>query len=103
MQKAEDKFRAVYVFSGFQFQGGGDALDVFGEAGVVEVWDVQGSERLTTLRGHSDEVYAVEFAPDGLTLATGGRSSRARLAAGELRLYKKRHRRQYPPAVGRQL
>ncbi len=37
MQKAEDKFCTVDVFTGFHFQGSGNVLDIFGKAGVVEV------------------------------------------------------------------
>jgi len=37
LQKAKGKLCAVHIFPGFQFQGGGDVLNIFGEAGMVEV------------------------------------------------------------------
>lgn len=39
--------------------------------GFVRVWSVDSGEMVTKLRGHSDSVYAVRFAPDGLTLISG--------------------------------
>ncbi|HEX7094034.1 MAG TPA: WD40 repeat domain-containing protein, partial [Nitrospiraceae bacterium] len=37
----------------------------------LEYWKT-GARELTTFRGHSHGVWSVAFAPDGLTLASGG-------------------------------
>jgi WD40 repeat protein len=39
--------------------------------GAVHLWDVASGRPLPVLRGHADEAWAVAFAPDGRTLATG--------------------------------
>lgn len=39
--------------------------------GVVELWDTKTGDRLKTLKGHTDYVTAVSFAPGGETLVTG--------------------------------
>ena len=37
----------------------------------MKLWDIRTSKELATLKGHSDAVESVAFAPDGKTLATG--------------------------------
>ena len=41
--------------------------------GTVELWDVQNQQRITTLRGHTDEIRVLTFAPDGKTVATAAK------------------------------
>ena len=41
--------------------------------GTVELWDVQNQQRITTLRGHRDEIRVLAFAPDGKTVATAAK------------------------------
>ena len=41
--------------------------------GTVELWDVLNHQRLTTLRGHTDEIRVLAFAPDGKTVATAAK------------------------------
>ena len=38
--------------------------------GEVKIWDVEKRLALRTIVGHADCIYAVEFAPDGKSLAT---------------------------------
>ena len=38
--------------------------------GTVELWDVQNHQRITTLSGHTNEIWALAFSPDGKTIAT---------------------------------
>ena len=42
--------------------------------GTVELWDVQNQQRITTLRGHTDEIRVLAFSPDGGTVATAAKS-----------------------------
>ncbi|MDE2742100.1 MAG: hypothetical protein OXI58_10955, partial [Gemmatimonadota bacterium] len=35
------------------------------------LWDVESRKPLTTLKGHTGNVYSVAFSPDGATLASG--------------------------------
>ncbi|HEY7422835.1 MAG TPA: protein kinase [Gemmataceae bacterium] len=61
------------------FSPDGRRLATGGEGNTVKIWDVEkGGEPLTTLRGHSKEVYAVAFSPDddeGPWVASGGEDS----------------------------
>lgn len=41
--------------------------------GTVELWDVQNQQRITTLRGHTDEIRVLAFSPDGKTVATAAK------------------------------
>ena len=48
---------------------------------VVRLWDTETGDELATLRGHSGNVYSVEFSPDGTLLASGSLDGTARLWA----------------------
>ena len=48
-------------------------LSGYGES-IIEMWDIETGELLHTLKGHTREVAAITFSPDGRTLATGGLS-----------------------------
>ena len=39
-------------------------------SGTVELWDVLNHQRIATLQGHTDEIRALTFSPDGKTVAT---------------------------------
>ena len=47
---------------------------VVGAYGPIQLWDVDTTERLSTLRGHTGEVNALAFSPDGGTFASGVRN-----------------------------
>jgi WD40 repeat protein len=45
------------------------------EDNTVQIWDLEADRSIVTLRGHSDDVYAVVFSPDGRWIATAGADS----------------------------
>ena len=45
----------------------------------VEIWDVADARSLKALRGHSDDVLSLAFAPDGKLLATGSKDRTIRI------------------------
>src|SRR5262249_11989689 len=47
------------------FSPDGRRLATGGEENTVKIWDVQAGRELYPLRGHSGEIYAVAFSPDG--------------------------------------
>jgi WD40 repeat protein/serine/threonine protein kinase len=64
------------------FSPDGRRLATGGEGYTVKIWDVEkGGEPLTTLRGHSKEVYAVAFSPidERPWVASGGEDSRVNI------------------------
>jgi WD40 repeat protein len=64
------------------FSPDGRRLATGGEGNTVKIWDVEkGGELLTTLVGHSKEVYAVAFSPndDGRWVASGGEDSKVKI------------------------
>jgi ribosome assembly protein 4 len=48
-------------------------------AGVVQVWDIHTRKLKVELPGHADEVYAVDWSPDGATVASGGKDQVVKL------------------------
>jgi WD40 repeat protein/serine/threonine protein kinase len=72
------------------FSPDGRRLATVVEGNTVKIWDVEkGGEPLTTLRGHSKEVYAVAFSPDdeGRWVASGGEDGKVKIwdsRSGEL-------------------
>ena len=46
---------------------------------TLKVWDVKSEKIKSDLPGHDDEVYAVDWAPDGQQVASGGKDKKVRL------------------------
>lgn len=46
---------------------------------TLKVWSVSSCKLAADLPGHSDEVYAVDWAPDGKRVASGGKDKMVRL------------------------
>lgn len=63
--------------AGLAFSPSGMLLAIGGKEPTV--FDVASGRRLATLRGHTDEVYAVAFLPDGSRMATGSNDRTIRL------------------------
>jgi ribosome assembly protein 4 len=40
---------------------------------IMQVWDVRSRKLLVDLPGHADEVFAVDWSPDGSSVASGGK------------------------------
>jgi WD40 repeat protein len=40
--------------------------------GDLRLWDVETGRQVATLHGHDSDILAIEFSPDGRTLAAGG-------------------------------
>lgn len=45
---------------------------------TLKVWDVKTCKLAMDLPGHADEVYAVDWAPDGKAVASGGKDKAVR-------------------------
>ena len=54
------------------FSPNGDIIAIGEKDGSISLWQIEGMERISTLEGHSDEVTALCFSPDGKLLASGG-------------------------------
>lgn len=46
---------------------------------IVQVWDVHKRGLCMDLPGHGDEVYAVDWSPDGTRVASGGKDKLLKL------------------------
>jgi ribosome assembly protein 4 len=46
---------------------------------TLKCWDVRTGKMATDLPGHADEVYAVDWSPDGQRVGSGGRDKAVRL------------------------
>jgi ribosome assembly protein 4 len=46
---------------------------------TLKVWDVQKRKLMFDLPGHADEVYAVDWSPDGERVASGSKDRRLRI------------------------
>jgi WD40 repeat protein len=45
---------------------------VTGDAQFVKIWDASSGQLIQSLAGHSDDVWAVAYSPDGMRIASGG-------------------------------
>ena len=45
----------------------------------VQVWDLRTRKLMVDLPGHADEVYAVDWSPDGSSVASGGKDKVVKL------------------------
>jgi WD40 repeat protein len=66
--------RAAQVALRLAFSPDGRRLVAGGEENTVKIWDVQSSEELKSLRGHTGDVWAAAFSPDpgGRWVASAG-------------------------------
>lgn len=46
---------------------------------TLKVWDVKNRKMKVDLPGHDDEVYAVDWSPDGQQVASGGKDKKVRI------------------------
>jgi WD40 repeat protein len=57
------------------FSPDGKRIAIGAKENTVVIWDVESRQELTTLRGHTGDVYTVAFSPDGRWLASAGEDS----------------------------
>lgn len=87
------------------FSPDGSLLGVGREDGSIELWDIQTLGLTTTIRGHSEGYKSIglQFAPDGLTLASRGdgrpNSAFAQINAAVRRFLPGRQRRPEPEVI----
>jgi WD40 repeat protein len=67
----EHRLRSQGWVLSLDFSADGKTLATGNADSTVRLWNVASGNELMTLRGHSNQVYAVRFSPDGSTLATG--------------------------------
>ena len=60
-------------------QPGRQALGESRFGGIAEVWDTATGRKVQTFKGHSGDIHAIAFSPDGTRLATGGADGTVRL------------------------
>jgi WD40 repeat protein len=65
-------FVAHTMVAGINWCPDGDRIATSGEDGTLRVWDAKTGERLATLGGHWDSVYALEWSPDGTRILSAG-------------------------------
>ncbi len=46
---------------------------------IAQVWDLRTRKLMVDLPGHADEVYAVDWSPDGSGVASGGKDKVVKL------------------------
>ncbi len=46
---------------------------------AIQLWSVERRQRVATLKGHGDAVYALDFSPDGKTLVSGSQDGTVRM------------------------
>lgn len=56
-----------------------ESEDDSSEPGTIELWNLDTTEKICPLLGHSSEVYSVTFSPDGKTLVSGSDDSTVKI------------------------
>ena len=69
-----DRFEDIAVSS-----GDNPKIASAGEDMTVRIWDAAAGREIVVLRGHTDVVLSVAFAPDGSILVSGGKDGTARV------------------------
>jgi WD40 repeat protein/serine/threonine protein kinase len=73
MPSSAEQLQHTGVISTLAFSSDGTTLATGSWDHSIRLWNFQSREHLTTLRGQSNEIWAVAFSPDGQTLAAGGK------------------------------
>ena len=75
LYRVEDLSEPAYIPSdpfSAAFSPDGEIIAIGEKDGSISLWRIKGMERISTLKGHADEVTALCFSPDGELLASGG-------------------------------